>query len=80
MEREMEFLRQQIDYLERMLETCVSRISSLEAQVAELERQPVAFVRSEEPEPAHFSARPGQRVLVFDRITNSWVLEPEGRL
>jgi hypothetical protein len=46
----MEFLRQQIEYMHRMLETCMARICSLEAQVAELERRPVAIPVPEEPE------------------------------
>jgi prefoldin subunit 5 len=50
MEREIEFLRQQIEYLDRMLETCTARISSLEAQVAELQRRPVAIVSPKERE------------------------------
>src|SRR5439155_25192048 len=39
MQREIEYLRQQCEYLERMVETCLSHISSLEARVAELERR-----------------------------------------
>ena len=48
MDRDTEYLRQQIDYLERMLENCLSHISSLEARVAELERRPVALPPAEE--------------------------------
>ena len=72
MEREMEFLRQQIDYMERMLETCMARISSLEAQVAELERWPVAIVRSEEPEAAPRGAPSVWDELVFARSVTFW--------
>ena len=50
MEREVQFLRQQIEYLDRMLETCLARISSLETQVAELQRRPV--LRASVPFPA----------------------------
>jgi hypothetical protein len=66
-EREMEFLRQQIGYLERVLETCMARISSLEAQVAELERRPVVIVRSEEAEAAPRAASSVWDELVFVR-------------
>jgi chromosome segregation ATPase len=63
MESEMEFLRQQIETMHRMLETCMARICSLEAQVAELERRPVAIVSPEEP---HQKARERLREdLVF---------------
>lgn len=48
MEREVEFLRLQVQYLERMLETCMGYLSSLEARVAELERRPVAVQPPEE--------------------------------
>jgi hypothetical protein len=49
MERELEFLRQQVEYLERMLENCMAHLSTLEARVAELERRPVVVSVSELP-------------------------------
>jgi hypothetical protein len=48
MEREIEFLRQQVEYLERLLETCMAHITTLETRVAELERRPVALLPPEE--------------------------------
>jgi hypothetical protein len=49
MEREVEYLRHQCEYLERMLENCMSCLSSLEARVVELERRPVAIALPDEP-------------------------------
>lgn len=65
MEGEIQFLRQQIEYLDRMLETCLARISSLEMQVAELQRRPVAIVSPEEREKiARAVLRPIEKELV----------------
>jgi hypothetical protein len=44
MDRELEFVREQVGYLERMVENCMAYISSLETRVAELERRPVAIL------------------------------------
>ncbi len=48
MDRDTEYLRDRIDYLERMLEHCLAHIQSLEARVAELERRPVVVAPAEE--------------------------------
>jgi cell division septum initiation protein DivIVA len=79
MEREIEFLRQQIEYLERTLETCMSRISALEAQAAELKRRP-AFIVQETLEPAPRDFGSYEQVLVLDHATGDWVLQPRLRL
>jgi hypothetical protein len=72
-EREMEFLRQQIEYMHRMLETCMARIGSLEAQVAELERRPVAITVPEEPEKrARGLARPVEEDLLMVGEVSFW--------
>jgi hypothetical protein len=47
MEREIEFLRQKVEYLERLLESCMAHITTLETRVAELERRPVALLPAE---------------------------------
>lgn len=74
MEREVEFLRQQVEYLERVLETSLARIASLEARVAELERRPVAIVPAEEPEPAVH----GRSIWQEERVTARTVVFWEG--
>ena len=48
MDREVEFLRHRCEYLERMLENCMSSVSSLEARVSENERRPVAIILPDE--------------------------------
>jgi hypothetical protein len=73
MEREVEFLRQQIDHiLVRVLETAMSWISSLEARVAELERRPVAIVRAEESEKQPCASRSSGEELWLARSASYW--------
>ena len=65
MDRELEFLRQQCEYLERMLQNCLSHISSLEARVAELERRPVAISIPDEPRAGASSSRRSEADLLM---------------
>jgi hypothetical protein len=48
MDRDTEYLRERVEYLERMLEHCLSHINCLEARMAELERRPVVMPPAEE--------------------------------
>jgi len=70
MDREIEFLRHQCEYLERMLQNCMSHITSLEARVAELERRPVAIAIPEDQTGSYAGARREEtEVLLAHGIT-----------
>ena len=72
MEREIEFLRHQCEYLERMLQNCMSHISSLEARVAELERRPVAIAIPEEPPVGHSGTWREEKELFLEHGVVFW--------
>ena len=72
MDREIEFLRHQCEYLERMLQNCMSHISSLEARVAELERRPVAIATPEAQPGGHAGARREETELLLAHGITFW--------
>jgi hypothetical protein len=72
MDREIEFLRQKCEYLERTLENCVNHISSLAARVAELERRPVAFTLPEETSGAESATSRDEAELLLGQGIRLW--------
>jgi hypothetical protein len=75
MDRDLDFMRQQVEYLERVLENCMAHIASLEARVAELERRPVAVPplqeAGEQPR-SRRSVEEEELVEVFHGATTFW--------
>jgi hypothetical protein len=79
MEREVEYLRQQCEYLERMLEHCLACISSLETRVAELERRPVLLSLPDEPEKGGRGGGSGEEELSVFKLSVWEMPDPRRR-